>query len=167
MTVLDPQTRKKNRQDALSETKKSMTKAQRVHRQFVAGNPPASEFRTPSEAIRAASVLLQGLKSAMGPTESEDDIRVGIAYVDTSFATATVSRYLSGQEQKLLGQLTGQPIILIGLLFAIVDRERKHNLEQDYHAKEYITVAGMRPFFVTKQVIGLLKEIIEYKGGVN
>jgi hypothetical protein len=153
--ILDPMVRKENRQATLAAAKENMTKAQRVHRQFVSGKPPVSEFRTPAEAIRAASVLLQGLKSAMGATESEDDVRVGLVYVDTSFTMAVVRRYLPDQEKRMVSELTGQPIIVIGLVFVIVDRNRK-----DKTTKDYISVGGMKPFFVTKQVIGWLQDVI-------
>ena len=136
--------------------REAMTVAQQVAQRFSTGKPPASELRTPHEAMLAANVLLRGLQSAMTdglreknlPLQSDDDVRVGICYVDTSFATLTVTRYVPGQETQKIAELTGQPIIIIGLTFAIVDSERPD-----------VGIAGSKPFLDTKQVRAWLEQL--------
>ena len=131
-----------------------MTLAQRVCQQFSTGKPPASEFRTPSESVHAASLLLKALKSAMGDLQHEDDVRVAIGYVDQFLTTLTMTRVVPGQERKKIEELSGQPIIILGLAFAIVDRER-----EDEKTGEPIGLAGIKPFLFLPQVIGWFEEL--------
>lgn len=130
-----------------------MTKAQKVHRNFVAGRPPASELRSAAEAIGLAKVLLREIQAAMIADKlNPADCVVRIAFVTTDLSMAFMRKFVPGEEASLLKDLMEQPVIMLGLLFGIAD------MEADPTGND--VVCGMKPFLMTKQVIEWLRDLL-------
>jgi hypothetical protein len=130
-----------------------MTKAQKIHRNFVAGRPPASEVRSAAEAIGLAKVLLREIQAAMIENRlNPADCAVRIAFVTTDLSMAFTRKFVLGEEVSLLKDLTEQPVIMLGLLFGIMDREADPKGDD--------VVCGIKPFLVTKQVIEWLQDLL-------
>jgi hypothetical protein len=156
MMVLTGEERKERRQQSLVKTKAAMTKAEKLHQAFSAGRPPLSEFRTPSEAVRSAVVLLRGIQGTMSDPKfslNPDDCAVHVAYVDPSFTGAFTMPVVIGQEADLIAKLESQPVIMLGLLFALKDRER------DPEGND--AVVGVRPFIVTPRTVQWMTDLRE------
>jgi hypothetical protein len=151
--VLTAEQRRQSRATALAATKKAMTKAHKIHRNFVAGRPPASELRSAAEAIGLAKVLLREIQAAMIEYKlNPADSVVRIAFVTKDLSMAYARNFVPGGEASLLKDLMEQPVIMLGLLFCIVDREADPTGDD--------VVCGMKPFLVTKQVIGWLQDLL-------
>lgn len=94
------------------------------HRNFVAGSPPASEPQSEAEAIGLAKVLVKEIWAAMVEDKlNSTDCVVRIAFLITDLSMAFTFKFVPGEEASLLKSLIEQPVIMLGLLFGIVDRE--------------------------------------------
>ena len=163
MMALSIEDRKERRAEALKETKAAMTKAERIHQAFVSGRAPATELRRPSEAVRSALLLLRELQNRMaepkyaeGPyAPKPEDCAVHVAYVDTNFTGAFTRPVVPGQEEKLIEYLQGQPVIMLGVLFTLRDRERE--------AKSGVpdAVVGIKAFITTQRSVDWMTDLRE------
>lgn len=151
--VLSAADRKARRAAGMLKAREGMTKVHEIHRQFTTGRPPTSELRTPAEAVRSARFLFAELQAAMAAKGIKDpECAVKVAYVNTDFSMAFTQPFIPGKESELLKLLTEQPVIVIGLIFVMRDKEAKSKSEQ--------IVAGMKPFLVTKQTVGWLRDLL-------
>jgi hypothetical protein len=140
--VLTEAERKERRQAGMA----AKSKAERIGQAFTSGKPPLPELRTPAEAVRAASVLLTGLQGTMADPKfdlSPEDCRVHVCYIDTGFTGVFSHPLVKGKEAELIDYLSGQPVLMLGLLFAIRDREKDEGNGE---------VVGVRPFLVTPRI---------------
>lgn len=158
--VLTETERKQRRVDGMKRKTEGMTEVEKIQREFTVGRPPVSELRTPAEAVRAASLLFAELQAAMKAHNVADPVcAVKVAYVDTDFSMTSTQVFIPGKESELLKFLTKQPVIMLGLVFVMLDPEAD---ESKRH------VLGMKPFLVTRQVVGWLKDLItQQHSGLN
>lgn len=161
--ALTVEERKARRQAGMERANEERTEAQKLRRALVNGRPPASELKTPGEAITAAKVLYKELESRLTASElkpkpKKGDWAVSIGYVSPDFSFVGYSPALEpgdpaspagkeGNDAELMKFLTGH--IMLGLLFAIVDRENSKNR----------VLTGARPFLVTKQTGAWLDQL--------
>jgi|SRR5579871_1632093 len=159
--ALTVEERKKRRVAGIKKADQELTEAQRIRRILVNGRPPASELKTPAEAVSAARVLHRELETRMTELKPKPgDWAVSIGYVSPDFSFVGFTQPLEpsdpanpgskeGNEGELLNMLTGH--IVLGLLFAIADRGAKDTNDR--------IVTGVRPFLVTKQTGAWLEEL--------
>lgn len=137
-----------------------MTSVRRIHRAFVNGRPPASEFKTPAAAVTAARSLYSEIErkltaAGMKPKAGELGVFIGYVPPDLSFLGHT-PLYASGTEASpgndaaLMESLKEK--IVLGLVFGILDPEADD--------EENIFVIGTRPFVSMKQVDEWLSELV-------
>lgn len=158
MSALSVEDRKARRATALKTTKEAMSKVERIHQAFVSGRAPASELRRPSEAVRSAALLLRELQDRMSSPQyglDPKDCAVHIAYVDTNFIGAYTRPILPGKEEqeKLIEYLQGQPVIMLGVLFTLRDREADPT--------GHDAVVGLKAFITTQRSVDWLTDLRE------
>jgi hypothetical protein len=130
----------------------AMSNAAKIHAELAGGRPPASELKTASEAITAAGMLHRELQRRIAAHE-ELKGAVVIAYVDAGLTTAYTQPYISGKEADLREFFTTHPVIMLGLQFVIEDTKAERRL------------VGVKPFLVTKQVIGWMRDLADRSDG--
>ena len=151
--VLTESERKQRRLEGMQRKTADMTTVQKIHREFTAGRPPISELRSPAEAVRAAKQLFAELYATMVARKVRDpECAVKVVYVNTDFTIASSQAYIPSEETQLLKLLTDQPVIMIGLVFVMRDPDAKDEDKK--------IVAGMKPFLLTPQVVGWLRDLI-------
>lgn len=159
--VLSESERRQRRLEGMQRKTAEMTTVEKIHREFTVGRPPISELRSPAEAVRAAKQLYAELQATMVARKVRNPLcAVKVVYVNTDFTIASSQVLIPGKEAELMKLLTEQPVIMIGLVFAMQDpdaKDEKNNI-----------VAGMKPFLVTPQVVGWLKDLIsQVHDGMN
>jgi len=127
----------------------NMSAVQKIHRALRSG-PPSNELRTAAESVTSARVLFREIQNSMlakGLQPEQGDWAVHVAYVSTDLSLTFTQQYVPGSEPDLLKHLTDQPVILIGLIFAMRDKDAQGAL-----------VVGVKPFLDTKQTSAWLRE---------
>ena len=144
---------------ALRRTVENMTKAEKVQRRFSAGRP-TNELRTAQEAIWMARALKHQLHDAMKEEGlSPDDCYVHIAALTPDLSMLLTHRFVDGNEEEikaLHGKVTSVCSIMVGLIFAIEEREPKAIKQFGGPHK----VLGAKAFLNTKLVADALSQRI-------
>ncbi len=81
------------------------------------------------------------------------DCAVHVAFVDSGFTGAYTRPLIPGKEPELIQYLQGQPVIMLGVLFALKDRERDPSGAD--------AVVGIKPFMVTPRSVEWMTDLRE------
>jgi hypothetical protein len=146
--VLTEEQRKEKRREGMA----AKSKAERIGMMFTSGRPPVEELRTPTEAVKAASVLLFGLQGTMSDPKfglDAKDCQVHVCFVDTAFTGAFTMPLVPDKEAELIQYLEKHQVLMLGLLFTVKDLEKGGD------------VVGVRPFLVTPRTMSWLSDLKE------
>lgn len=154
-------TKSVSRQRAAAE---KMTAAQKVQ-QRIASGAFKSELRTATEAIWMAKALDAQLRQAMMDAGLDPkDCLVHIAYMTPDLATLSTVRFTEGMEQQINDALVGpgKCSIMVGLIFAIGERDAEKLREAGVPKDKMATYLSAKPFLLTERVREALKMRISF-----
>lgn len=159
--VLTEAERKQRRRDGMARKEANMTAVEEIVRDFTVGRHPASELRTPAEAVYEARTLLAQLQAAMVREKVKDPkCGVKVAFVNTDFTVVATQPFIPGREAELLKILSEKPVLMLGLIFVLKDPDTTDDSRR--------FGAGMKPFLVTPEVVRWLKDLImQAHSGIN